>query len=120
MRYRTVSVDVAGDELVGVTKLGAAAIDAGVLTTYRWSSDGEIGLPAGFRQVTWFGLGPGQAYPDSRAAGRAGRYTSTIEDLQVPYLSPQENGTRSEVCWAELSRPAGNLTLTGDPHLALR
>jgi beta-galactosidase len=143
LRYRTVSVDVAGDELVVVTKVGAAAIDAGVLTTYRWSSDGEmlmadvafeptgqwnvpwarvgvtLGLPAGFRQVTWFGLGPGQAYPDSRAAGRVGRFTATIDDLQVPYLYPQENGARGDVRWAELSGPAGNLTLTGDPHLAL-
>jgi len=143
LRYRTVAVDLRDDELVVVTKVGAAAIDAGVLTTYRWRSDGDrltadvevepvghwtvpwarvgvtIGLPAGFRDVTWFGLGPGQAYPDSRAASRVGRYTSTIEQLQVPFIYPQENGARGEVRWAELSGIAGYLTLTADPHLAL-
>ncbi|MFG1628204.1 glycoside hydrolase family 2 TIM barrel-domain containing protein [Kribbella sp. NPDC049227] len=143
LRYRTVSVEPTGDELVVVTMVGAAATDARVLTTYRWTSDGDrvtadvevepvgewtvpwarlgvtFGLPAGFDRVTWFGLGPGQAYPDSRAAARVGRYTSTIDDLQVPYIYPQENGARGDVRWAELSGTAGKLTLTAEPHLAL-
>jgi beta-galactosidase len=143
LRYRTVSVEVDDDALVVVTMVGAAATDARVLTTYRWTSDGErlaadvevepvghwtvpwarvgvtLGLPEGFRQVTWFGLGPGQAYPDSRAAARVGRYTSTIDDLQVPYIYPQENGARADVRWAELSGTPGNLRLSADPHLAL-
>ncbi|MFG1816938.1 glycoside hydrolase family 2 TIM barrel-domain containing protein [Kribbella sp. NPDC049174] len=142
LRYRTVSVEADGDTLQVVTMVGAAATDARVLTTYRWTSDGErlsadvevepvgewtvpwarvgvtLGLPAGFQQLTWFGLGPGQAYPDSRAASRVGRYTSTIDDLQVPYLFPQENGARGDVRWAELSGTAGKLRLTGEPHLA--
>ena len=143
LRYRTVSVQPDGDELVVVTMVGAAATDARVLTTYRWSSDGDrvtadveveplgewtvpwarvgvtFGLPAGFREVRWFGLGPGQAYPDSRAAARVGRFSATIEDLQVPYIYPQENGARGDVRWAELSGTAGRLTLTAEPHLAL-
>ncbi len=143
LRYRTVSVEADGDALVVVTMVGAAATDARVLTTYRWTSDGEqlaadvevepegewavpwarvgvtLGLPKGFQQLTWFGLGPGQAYPDSRAAARVGRYTSTIDDLQVPFLYPQENGARGDVRWAELSGTAGRLRLSGEPHLAL-
>ncbi|WP_329001866.1 DUF4981 domain-containing protein [Kribbella sp. NBC_00709] len=143
LRYRTVSVDAAGDELTVVMMVGAAATDARVLTTYRWTSDGDaltadveieplgewtvpwarlgvtFGVPAGFRQVSWFGLGPGQAYPDSRAAARVGQYTSTIDDFQVPYLYPQENGARGNVRWAELSGTPGLLRLTGDPQVAL-
>ncbi|TCN38336.1 beta-galactosidase [Kribbella orskensis] len=143
LRYRTLSVEKSGDELTVVTKVGAAAIDAGVVTTYRWSLVDDrltaevevepvgtwtvpwarvgltLGLPAGFRDLTWFGLGPGPAYPDSRAAGRVGRFTATIDDLQVPYLYPQENGARGDVRWAELSGPAGQLRVAGDPVLAL-
>jgi beta-galactosidase len=123
--------------------VGAAATDARVLTTYTWRTDGgrltaevdveplgewvvpwarlgvTFGVPAGFHGLTWFGLGPGQAYPDSRSAARIGRYTSTIDDFQVPYLYPQENGARGDVRWAELSGPAGKLRLTGDPHFSL-
>ncbi|MEV0289587.1 glycoside hydrolase family 2 TIM barrel-domain containing protein [Kribbella sp. NPDC050820] len=143
LRYRTVAVEVEGDELVVRTMVGAAATDARVLTTYRWTSDGKrlaadveaepvgewtvpwarvgltLGLPPGFREITWFGLGPGQAYPDARAAARVGRYSATIEELQVPFIYPQENGARADVRWAELSGTAGRLRLTGDPHLGL-
>ncbi|TWD75154.1 beta-galactosidase [Kribbella amoyensis] len=143
LRYRTVSVDSDGDRLTVVTKVSAAQSAAGVLTTYRWSTtDGHLtaevevepvgtwtvpwarvgvtlGLPAGLREVTWFGLGPGPAYPDSRSAGRVGRYTATVEQLQVQYLYPQENGARGDVRWAELSGPAGRLTVAGDPSFAL-
>ncbi|HET6743853.1 MAG TPA: glycoside hydrolase family 2 TIM barrel-domain containing protein [Kribbella sp.] len=143
LRYRTVSIEPTDDELVVTTMVGAAATDMRVLTTYRWTTDGDrvtaaveveplgewtvpwarlgvtFGLPAGFHTMTWFGLGPGQAYPDSRSAARIGRYTSTIDDLQVPYLYPQENGARGDVRWAELSGAAGSLHLAGDPHVAL-
>jgi beta-galactosidase len=143
LRYRTVSVQPTADGLTVVTMVGAAASDARVLTTYQWTTDGRnlhaqvdveplgewtvpwarlgvtFGVPAGFQTMTWFGLGPGQAYPDSRSAVRIGRYTRTIDDLQVPYLYPQENGARGDVRWAELSGSAGTLRLAGDPHLAL-
>ncbi|TCC31234.1 glycoside hydrolase family 2 TIM barrel-domain containing protein [Kribbella sindirgiensis] len=143
LQYRTVSVDAAGDELTVVTMVGAAATDARVLTTYTWRTDGgrltadveveplgewkvpwarlgvTFGVPAGFHGLTWFGLGPGQAYPDSRSAARIGRYTSTIDDFQIPYLYPQENGARGDVRWAELFGTAGTLRLTGAPHFAL-
>jgi beta-galactosidase len=143
LRYRTVSIEPTDDELVVTTMVGAAATDMRVLTTYRWTTDGDrltaaveveplgewtvpwarlgvtFGVPAGFHTMTWFGLGPGQAYPDSRSAARIGRYTSTIDDLQVPYLYPQENGARGDVRWAELSGAAGSLCLAGDPHIAL-
>ncbi|GAA1550979.1 glycoside hydrolase family 2 TIM barrel-domain containing protein [Kribbella sancticallisti] len=149
LRYRTVSLEKtvsleqSADELTVVTKVGPAAVDAAVLTTYRWTStDGRLtaaveiepvgrwtvpwarvgvtlGLPAGFQDVTWFGLGPGPAYPDSRAAGRVGTYTATVDDLQIPYLYPQENGARGDVRRAELSGPAGRLELAGDPVFSL-
>ncbi|WP_427890613.1 glycoside hydrolase family 2 TIM barrel-domain containing protein [Kribbella sp. GL6] len=144
LRYRTVSVQQQDDELTVVTMVGAAATDARVLTTYRWTTDGRsvtadvdveplggwtvpwarlgvtFGVPGGFHGMTWFGKGPGQAYPDSQAAARIGRYTSTIDDLQVPYLYPQENGARGNVRWAELSGSAGRLRITGGLALTVR
>jgi beta-galactosidase len=51
--------------------------------------------------VTWFGAGPHETYPDRRLA-RIGRYSSTVRDLAVPYIWPQENGGRAEVRWLEV------------------
>jgi beta-galactosidase len=40
-----------------------------------------------------------------------GRWRSTVDDLQTPYVRPQENGARADVRWAEL----GGLRIEGDP-----
>lgn len=40
------------------------------------------------------------------------RYHSTVDDLQTPYVRPQENGVRPDVRWAEL----GGLRIEGDPE----
>ena len=40
-------------------------------------------------QVAWYGLGPHETYPDSRAAGRLGRYRATVDELATPYVVPR-------------------------------
>ncbi|MFE2748579.1 hypothetical protein ACFXKX_30295 [Streptomyces scopuliridis] len=42
-------------------------------------------LPAEFDRVTWFGLGPGEAYRNSEAAVRVGRYERAVDAMQTPY-----------------------------------
>ena len=72
----------------------------------------RLGLPAARAdRVRWFGGGPGEAYPDSKAAAMTGRWESTVAGLQTPYVRPQENGARIDVRWAEL----GGLRIEGDP-----
>ncbi len=50
---------------------------------------------AGLEQLTWVGLGPHETYPDRRASGRFGRWTSTVTEQYVPYLVPQEHGAHA-------------------------
>jgi beta-galactosidase len=83
----------------------------------------EWTVPADWSDVRWFGGGPGEAYPDSRRAARIDRFEATVEELQTPYVRPQENGNRCEVRWAELADPAGTgLRVEGSPvfNLAAR
>ena len=64
--------------------------------------------------------GPGEAYPDMREAARVGRFTSTVDDLQTPYVFPQENGNRTEVRWAALTSSDGTgIRIDGQPHVEL-
>ncbi len=62
---------------------------------------------AGLEQVTWFGTGPVETYPDRRRGGAVGRWNSTVTDQFVPYTRPQENGGHAAVRWIELSDGAG-------------
>jgi beta-galactosidase len=83
----------------------------------------RMAVPAGLRRVEWFGRGPGEAYADTGRAARVGRFAASVEELQTPYLYPQENGSRADVRWATLGDGRGNgIRVEGEPtvHLTVR
>jgi beta-galactosidase len=57
--------------------------------------------------LTWFGSGPHETYPDRKIA-RIGRYISTVAEQYIPYVRPQENGGHNGVRWFELTNAFGN------------
>ncbi|WP_225849060.1 glycoside hydrolase family 2 TIM barrel-domain containing protein [Streptomyces sp. HPF1205] len=140
MRHRVERVTPGGDTLTVVTRVAPAASDLGLRTVYSWSATGarlrlavevapegdwrlplprlgiRLGVCPQLSSVEWYGGGPGEAYPDTRAASRIGHWTSTLDALQTPYVRPQENGARADVRWAELRREDGaGLRVEGDP-----
>ncbi|GHG88921.1 glycoside hydrolase family 2 TIM barrel-domain containing protein [Streptomyces lanatus] len=136
MRHRLEGVESGDDALTVRTRVAPAARDVGLRTEYRWTSDGtllrltvsvtpegdwkvplprlglRLGLPAATTgSAAWFGSG-GEAYPDTRAAAKLLLWDASIEELQTPYVRPQENGARSDVRWVEL----GGLRIEGEPE----
>jgi beta-galactosidase len=130
MQQRVLGV-AAGDESIEVrTRVAAAWQPIGLCATYRWTAspdflaldltvtpDGRfdfplprlglrLAVPGNLSMVEWFGLGPGEAYADSCQAARVGRFGRTVDEMQTPYVFPQENGNRMGVRWAELRDPA--------------
>jgi beta-galactosidase len=144
LRHRVVGSARDGDAYVLQTRVAPATTNVGMLTTYRWTPDGDglhlavtvepvgpwggvlprVGLrmagPPAWDDVEWFGGGPGEAYPDSRRAARIGRFRSPVDDLQTPYVFPQENGNRTAVRWARITGPGvPGLRVDGDPTFEL-
>jgi beta-galactosidase len=138
MRHRLDAVEAGDDALTVRTRVAPAAREVGLATVYRWTSDGDrlrltvsvapegdwtvplprLGIRFGLSsadRVRWFGGGPGEAYPDTRTAAMAARWESAVDELQTPYVRPQENGARIDVRWAEL----GGLRVEGDPEFFL-
>ncbi len=60
-------------------------------------------LPGEFNDVTWFGRGPHETYPDRKASGLIDEYTMKVEEMHFDYIVPQENGNRSDVRWVRLA-----------------
>ncbi len=78
----------------------------------------QMFLPEDLSEVTWFGLGPGESYCDSKTAQRVGLYKMSVEQLFTAYIFPQENGNRSEVRRLSLcDRYSGGLLIMGNPLL---
>ncbi|NNG19639.1 DUF4981 domain-containing protein [Naumannella sp. ID2617S] len=120
LRHRTVEVGDA-DGLLVTGHHGPAGTDAHFETRWRWreTEDGlrldltarpvgdlgptlprlgiRLGVPRTWDRLDWFGLGPGEAYPDSQEAQRIGRWSATIDTLHTRYPRPQDSGNRAAV-----------------------
>jgi len=144
MEHRVDEVDVERNQIVAHARVAPAGTMLGLRATYRWSplDDGlllrvdilpegdwpcalprlgvRMSVPAGLGHVTWFGQGPGEAYPDSLRAVRVGRFERTVEQWQTPYVFPQENGNRTGIRWATLTDGDGaGLLVEGQPTVDL-
>ena len=147
MQHRIDSVSRTDGQVLVRTRVAPAAADLALLATYTWSGvdgagvrlelhvvpDGpwphpvplprlgvRMAVPAALYQVEWFGRGPGEAYVDTGLATRMGRFTSTVEAMQTPYVRPQENGNRRDVRWATISDGSGHgLRIDGAPTFDL-
>jgi beta-galactosidase len=64
-------------------------------------------IPAYYSDISWFGAGAHESYPDRLAAAFLGRYSSTAAEMGTVYVMPQENGNRSGV--RSLTLSAGNV-----------
>ena len=131
-----VSLEREGDATVVTAELGPAAatssatngrsadasgllLDERITIPYALDDVPRVGIAfetvAGFEDATWLGRGPQECYPDRKRGARLGRWSSSVTDLAVPYVRPQENGGRADVRRLELGDGAGRrLRLTFD------
>jgi len=61
----------------------------------------------GLEQLTWFGRGPFESYPDRKAGARTSRFHGTVAEQVLPYVVPQEYGHHEDVRWLELRDERG-------------
>ncbi|MDG2219275.1 MAG: hypothetical protein P8L46_14655, partial [Acidimicrobiales bacterium] len=67
----------------------------------------RLTLDREFDELSWFGLGPNESYPDRKAAQRVGRWHSTVGEQYHPHPVPQEHGHHVECRWFSLSSRDG-------------
>jgi len=107
--------------------------DFGMRCTYRWriAADGQInvelsgerygdyphiipcigftlGINGEFDQVSYYGRGPGENYPDSQQASTIDLWHTTVDEMFENYPFPQNNGNRQQVRWATLANRHGS------------
>jgi beta-galactosidase len=64
-------------------------------------------LDGALTDVTWFGSGPHESYPDRKIA-RIHRFVTSVAQQYIPYVRPQENGGHNAVRWFELTDATGH------------
>ncbi|MBE9510775.1 MAG: DUF4981 domain-containing protein, partial [Bacteroidetes bacterium] len=79
----------------------------------------RMNLPKEFNQVKWFGRGPFENYLDRKTAAFVGLYEKSVDELYFSYISPQENGNRTDTRWIAFANQDGvGLLVTGMPLLS--
>ena len=78
----------------------------------------QMCLPGGYERFTWYGRGPHETYADRKLGARVGVYRGTVDDQYVDYITPQENGNKTDVRWVALTDEEGiGLLAVGMPLL---
>jgi beta-galactosidase len=146
LQHRIIAVEAGQGELRTGVRIAPAGADFGFLATLTWTADPrqaeggtllrivvtpdgnwpcplpkiglQLVLDSVIEDVSWFGLGPGEAYRDTHRATRVGRFGVPVGALAVPYVRPQENGNRTRARRLSLSDSEGHTSLrvTGCPH----
>ncbi len=92
--------------------------DGQIQVDVKWKK-GEINVPEiprfgmqmrlnnSFDKFTYYGRGPWENYSDRNTASFLGIYSSTVEEQQVDYIRPQENGNKTDVRWLSLTNEDG-------------
>lgn len=139
-RYTYAEVAIEDNATVSVIK--CAGEDVVVTLKYRFFNDGSaivdfnLGLgenvpeplrvgmqtqvPSECRNVTYFGYGECENYPDRVAGSFLDVYRTSAENMGFDYVMPQENGNRTGVRWIALTPDKGTgvmFTSGTDEHL---
>ena len=105
----------AGAEASHRTKItlvdGVATFAEQIVVPAEWHDLARVGVrfevPGDLDQLTWFGPGPLETYPDRKASGIVSRWTSTVDEQFHPYVVPQEHGAHTDARWMSLTDERG-------------
>lgn len=76
-------------------------------------------MPASYTNISWYGMGLLDTYPDRLEAAYIGRWNSTVDNQYVHYPRPQDSGNHEQVAELMLTDSKGNgwkvTTESGEP-----
>ena len=68
----------------------------------------KLVLPEAYKNITYYGKGPFEAYADRQHAAKLGVFKQTVEEQYFPYIRPQETGNKLDVRWATITKADGS------------
>ncbi|WNC69174.1 glycoside hydrolase family 2 TIM barrel-domain containing protein [Thalassotalea nanhaiensis] len=73
----------------------------------------RVALEPSLSDISWYGRGPFENYPDRKTAARIGNYQKSLTEFQVPYVSATDSSNRSDVRSAGFANEQVSLQVTG-------
>ena len=94
-----------GDILINVSGIPSGRVDTAPEMLPRIGL--KLKVNKDLESVKYKGRGPGESYADSKECNLFGVYENTVDGLFTNYVTPQENGNRSDCSWVRLSNDRG-------------
>lgn len=67
----------------------------------------QFTLADGISEISWFGRGPHETYPDRKTGSKTGEHSMAISDIEIPYIIPQDFDNRTDLCWLGIQNDGG-------------
>ncbi len=81
----------------------------------------RLRLSDNYANVSWYGRGPVENYPDRKMSQDIGQYTLPLPEFMTEYLKPQDNGNRCDTRWFGIDSDSGpQLRIEGVEPLCFR
>ncbi len=78
-------------------------------------------LQQNLKQISWYGRGAFENYPDRKTGALLGIYSAELKDFMTDYVFPQDNANRCDVRWLVLKSDDGaSVKITGLQPLCFR
>ncbi|MBQ0022150.1 MAG: DUF4981 domain-containing protein [Prevotellaceae bacterium] len=61
-----------------------------------------------FNNITWYGRGPEENYPDRKTGYPVGVWNRTVDKMYEPYIMPQDHALRTDIRYLQLKDKEGN------------
>jgi beta-galactosidase len=95
-------------QVIRLLPTGVVSFDEEIVVPDQWADLPRVGLSflarPSFREMEWFGLGPDENEADRASGSLVGQYRAPFDEL--PYLMPQDFGTRTQARWFALRSAA--------------
>ena len=77
-------------------------------------------VPADFNNITYYGRGPWENYPDRKRSAFIGYYKMPLSEFETDYIHPQDNGNRCDVRFFNIANKQNTIKIEGCQPLCIR
>ena len=77
-------------------------------------------VPADFNDITYYGRGPWENYPDRKRSAFIGYYKMPLSEFETDYIHPQDNGNRCDVRFFNIANKQNTIKIEGCQPLCIR
>lgn len=95
---------VSGD---GTLEINHRVLPQGTMPAFLPRLGLTLSLAPELDNVEYYGRGPQENYPDRKSGYRIGIYRTTVKEMYVPYLKPQDYGLRTDNRWIRMTDSNG-------------